>query len=370
MKLKKLLSLLLVLTFLLSIFPDKQVQASSSTILVLIQNWKGDWIAYNDMTVKSPSGAIMVNARKFSDAMEYTFSGAGFLKSFKIMKNQTSYNTYNKDNKAYTWQSSQKSVNKLADYKAYYSDNAEFFCHYKTLGTLCRCKYYGKSALKNYADQGVSTVICYSNKEISGLPDINKVKTVDDLTWVKTFVEFNIKEPLTTDIYGVTFTAPTRFMYPWEVNWDEDKEFAALQAKQDEFKATYENGEKFGSGLDLSSERLTYNYDCFYSSLVYNLYVDNHVDSSFESADDDFYYNIHIARKLYIPVKNILKAICYKISSTPETLYQVILYDHETKAFLSSKEWKQYGDFEITVDYGGDDMIGGYANYSIRMHNR
>ena len=161
------------------------------------------------------------------------------------------------------------------------------------------------------------------------------MQTTCGLKWTDTFISFdNIEEPRTTDILGVTFQAPESYVPSFYItSWEEDPQMAALIPKVMEI--TPKNSL---SNIYAKYDELQYAYNPSYASFQYDFKVRSFGKTS---------YSIVISGSLNEPKKQLLKAVCYMISSTPETLYNVIVHDHNESAFLTSYEEKHFGDFSI-----------------------
>ena len=100
--LKARLGILIILT-LLCIVPTNHVEASSKKYLVLIQNDTNKWTAYNYLTEVTSSGSVMIKAKPFADAMNFSYVENAKKKQYTIKRSKTRYNTYTINSTKYNY---------------------------------------------------------------------------------------------------------------------------------------------------------------------------------------------------------------------------------------------------------------------------
>jgi hypothetical protein len=218
----------------------------------------------------------------------------------------------------------------------------------------------------------VDGVICFSAvKKTKNLPKYNKVYTPYSQLWYKTFENLEVKEPGETELYGVTFTARDHFLEVYETRDGLDgKYFPVYQAMKDkaaEYTKAYREANKVKttvSELQLTvGGNSTFAYDKETNYFLHAILVQS------ETINNEDYYVINISQQFKQTEADLysLKALCYYISSTPETLYNVITYDlfeypvvpgiPGLKNGSVGEEWvgeigREYGDFAICVNEG------------------
>lgn len=349
---RKILSILIIAIMALNIFPDRaSAEAAKSKRLVLIERWDGNWYAYETLADTEAKG-FMIDLQSFASFIGYDYWYTYSNNTVTVAKSKNRSITYKIDKNRYTYQAGSKNnKTKEAKYKTYCEDG-KYYVHAATLGNLCYYKYFeGKDQTGEYGKKGFTSIVCFSDKgKVTRLPDIKKVKNDVGFTWIDTFVQFdNIEEPGKTEIFGLTFNAPESFTNPNLVYWDEDPEMTDIQSK---FK-------------DIVS----------YNSLATMEIEKNYVKCTFNSIYASFYYDLTVTRGMkgfFITIRyslnevkrQMLKALCYKISSTPETLYNVIVYDYTKEAFLPDFDYRYYGDFQICAYISGE-----YATYYVKPAN-
>lgn len=323
------------------------ISAAAKTVkrnkLVLLQRWDGSWHAYESMADANMAG-FMIDIKNFAYFMGYDFWYSYKDNTITISKDKNHYITYKINQKKYSYQSGNKKVNKEAKYKTYLNENNNrYYVHAATLSNICNYKIFeGEAKTGSYGKKGFTHIVCFSGKEkISKLPDIKKVKNDVGFTWIDTFVSFdNIKEPGEAEILGLTFKAPEKFTYGNTFYWETDPEFIDIQKR---FKDIVYNAV---ACMEFDDRKLNSTFDSDRFSFDYDLKA--------HGSGDGFY--IIIKNSLSETKRQVLKAICYKISSTPETLYNVIVHDYNKEAFLSNYDCRYYGDFKISA-YVIDDEI-------------
>lgn len=170
------------------------------------------------------------------------------------------------------------------------------------------------------------------------LPDIKKVKNDAGLTCNDTFVSFDdIKEPGVAEIFGLTFKAPESFVNTKYLYWDNDPEFIDIKSRFNEIVSYNGLATLEFDGLKLKAT---------FNSMSYSFDYDFEASGGGEKNPG---FTIIIEKSLNETKRQLLKAVCYKISSTPETLYNVIVYDYNKEAFLPEYDCRYYGDFIISA---------------------
>lgn len=334
---RKILAIFFIIIMAVNLYPVKTSAKTQSKRLVLIERWDGNWYAYESLAEPDENG-FMIDLKSFAYYMGYDIWYTYADNTVTLAKSKNRFITYKINQKKYTYQAnSNKKTTKEAKYKTY-SDitNTSYYAHATTLGDLCYYKYFeGKDKTGEYGKLGFTSIVCFSDKgKITKLPDIKKVKNDVGFIWKDTFVSFdNIEEPGETEIFGLTFKAPEEFADGRLLNWDKDPEIKDIQSR---FKEIV----KYNSLANIEIE--SYNYlKCCFDALMFSFDYDLKVSGGSGG------FSILISYSLKEEKKQMLKAICYKISSTPETLYNVIVHDYSKEAFLSETDYRYYGDFKI-----------------------
>ncbi len=376
MKLHRFLAMLLAIVLgfggVLSQRPAIAAEKTTKNYLLLVEQTKGDWIAYDNAVHVTANGKAMVPAQLMARALGFLYEEyTKKVTQFSITKTEFNKNTYSEGDKAYVYQSSKsKSTQKKATSAALNRKNI-YYCEVNTLSTLCHVSYFSGDAIKQYKKYGnVDGVYCISNvSKTKSIPNYKKVVTPYSQPWYKTFIDLNKKEPGETELYGVTFKARDRFLQTYETIDDlEGKRFPGYQAMKDKAKEYSEAYRKANKIKD--------------NAIGYQLTVDTNQDFTYEKSTDTYFQAVSIRRERinhedYWSINfsmqfrdneadlNALKALCYFISSTPETLYNVITYDLFTESVLPAVPGirigredenligilgREYGDFIIFVD--------------------
>lgn len=336
---RKILTIFILITMAISFFPvTSEAKIVKNNKLVLIERWDGNWYAYESMIDDKAKG-YMIDLKSFATFMDYDYWYNYSDDTVTIAKSKNRFNTYKINQKKYVYQSSKsKKVNKEAKYKTYYNeDNNRYYVHATTLGNLCNYKYFeGKDKTGKYGKKGFTNIVCFSNKgKITKLPDIKKVKNDVGYTWNDTFVSFDhVKEPVETKIFGLDFKATKSFTNGNLFYWEDDTEFLDIQSR---FKEIVSYNSLANMNFEENKMSSTFNSDMY--SFDHDLVVDGWENT----------FSIKIKYSLNDTKKQLLKAICYKISSTPETLYNVIVYDYTKEAFIPDYDYRYYGDFKISA---------------------
>lgn len=337
---KKFLKIIVALLFLSVIMVPITSSAATPTKynkLVLVETWDGTWKAYD---IEPDVKGFMLDAYSFATHLGFSVWNDSSKDTLTVERSHNRFITYTNNKEKYVYHSSK---NKKSTYTGKYKNyedksTGKYYVHTSSLGKLGYYKYFeGKDKSGKYADYGYSSIFCFSlNNKITKLPNIDKVQTTCGLKWTDTFMTFdNIEEPKSTNILGVTFQAPESFVPPQNnSSWEENPEIASLIPKVMEI--TPRNSL---SNIYAKYEMLQYAYNPSYTSSSYDFIVRSNL------IGDN--YRIVISGSLNDAKKHLLKAACYKISSTPETLYNVIVHDHNESAFLTTYEIKHFGDFSI-----------------------
>lgn len=151
----------------------------------------------------------------------------------------------------------------------------------------------------------------------------------------------DVEETGEAKIFGLTFSAPESFFNPLLMYWKDDPEFQDIQGR---FKQIV----SYNSLANIEFEGRT--MKSTFDALMYSF------DNDLVVIGGTRGYSIRLRYSLKKEKKDLLKAICYKISSTPETLYNVIVYDYAKEAFLPDYDYKYYGDFKISAYVVSDSV--------------
>jgi hypothetical protein len=367
--------ILTVMLVFICLMPAENTWSSAKqekNFLILVEQTKGNWIAYDDLVHFNSEGDAVASAEILSMALGYYYEGHTSSKDyFTIEKTGKERNTYTIGSKKYTYQSGSSKVTKSSSSAAAVKRNNINYCRLETLKTLCDVSYFNGSSIKDYKKyNGIDGIYCLSTAgKISALPKVTKVKTPYYQDWYKTFVDLNVKEPGETKLYGVTFTARDHFLQKYEIaNLGNDK--TALKISMDEKAKEYTKAYQTANNLkpEASGEYqlavigahadMAYNKSLFMSSQA--------ITVNAERINNEDYWVIRVSMELTNKEYdlNSLKALCYFLSSTPETLYKVISYDLFQRSVvpaipgiivgsnhdeLISEIGRQYGDFVIAV---------------------
>lgn len=383
MKSHRLLAFLLAMAVVFGgLLPVKQVSAAetkSKNYLILVEQTKGDWIAYDNIVRVTTAGKAMVPAQLMARALGYLYEDyARKVQQFALAKTEYNKNVYSVGDKNYIYQSGKtKSLKKEATAAAMNSNNV-YYCEVNTLNTLCYVAYFSGNSIKQYKKYGdVDGIYCISTvSKAKSVPEYNKVYTPFSQLWYKTYVDLNVDEPGQTDLYGVNFKARDRFLQSYETSEDTDGKifpvYRAMTNKAKVYTAAYRKANKIkadeigyqltvNTNMNFTYQKATYDY--FQAFSIHNARINN---------EDYWLFNITMQFRDTEADLNSLKALCYFISSTPETLYNVITYDLFTESVLPGVPGvrfgrddenligelsREYGDFEIFVD---ENMATGY----------
>lgn len=334
----RIITILILLIIVLNGTNDtKDVKAATSSnkkYLVLVEQTEGHWIAYDNL-VRISNGKPMVSAEIMARALGYLYeTHTNTSSQFVITKTNNVSNTYTIGKKYYNYQSGKTKTKITTKNSVAVTINNLYYCEPESLGKLCYYSYFNGDAIKSYKKyDDIDGVFCFSAvKKTKALPKYNKVYTPLSQLWYKTFVDLNVKERDSTTIYGVTFPRRNHFLEAYETKEDIDgKRFPVYQAMKDksvEYTEAYrkENNIKVSSNgsFELVVDR---NNTFAYLKETYTFFQAFSVQE--EKINGEYYWMISMTSQ-FQPVEadlNALKAICYFISSTPETLYNVITYD-------------------------------------------
>lgn len=374
---KRLIAILLLLVMFFNCSAHGiNVKAASSAkkYLVLVEQTKGQWIAYDNLVTVS-DGKPMISAEIMARALGYLYKEHTYsTEQFILTKTNNVKLTYTVGKKYYNYQSGKTKTKITTKNKAAVKINNLHYCDPATLGKLCNYSYFSGDAIKPYKKyDNITGIYCFSTvKKTTSLPSYKKVYTPYSQLWYKTFVDLNVKEYDSVELYGVTFPRRDHFLELYETKDDINRksfpEFQAIQDKVKEYTQAYRkvnNIKTTSSGsFELTADR---NSTFAYLKETYTFF---HAFSVIvDSINGEDYWVLSINTQ-FQPVEadlNALKAVCYLISSTPETLYNVITYDlYEfpvvpgipgVEGSNVGDEWigvlaREYGDFAIYVEEG------------------
>ena len=378
MKRNRMIALLIILImFLHNMSYSELAEASTKSnknYLILVEQAEGHWIAYDNLVHVSSDGKPMVSAEMMARALGYLYQEhVNTAKQFVLTKKANVSNTYTIGKKYYTAQSG-KTKTKVETKSIVAVDiNNLYYCEPSTLNKLCYYTFFSGKSIAGYETvAGVDGVLCFSTvKSRKSLPDYKKVMTPYSQLWYKTFVDLNVKEPGKTEIYGVTFTARDHMLESYEIKYGLDKKkspvYQAMQDKALEYTKAYRKANKINTTV--SEYQLTVGG---YSNFGYEKathYFMHAISLNSVRINNEDYWTINVVQNFSDNEAdlNSLKALCYFISSTPETLYNVIVYDLFEFPVVPGipgvengrvgEEWlgvigREYGDFAISVKEG------------------
>lgn len=165
----------LILTSLLMI--PQNVYSESKPSLILIENPIGKWTAYNDMSVTSATGCLMVKISEFCDAIGLDYASANSKNQFTIFLTDKIKNVYSIGKKEYNFYpaSGKKTTKTAKDAASYDKTMKTWLCDANTLSALCFMKVFDTSGTA-YVNTPYYSVLCFSRTgSISKLPDIKKI---------------------------------------------------------------------------------------------------------------------------------------------------------------------------------------------------
>jgi hypothetical protein len=328
------LLLVIVLNSLTHAVNVKAATTSNKKYLILVEQTKGHWIAYDNL-VRIYDGKPMISAEIMARALGYLYeTHTNSTKQFVLTKTNNISNTYTVGRKYYTYQSGKTKQKLTTKNVAAVSINNLYFCEPKSLAKLCNYSYFSGNDIKSYKKySNISGIYCFSTvSKTKTLPKYNKVYTPYSQLWYKTFVDLNVEEKDSVELYGITFPRRENFLEVYQTKEDIDgnrfPEFQAMKDLSVEYTEAYRKANKIkttGNGSfelvvdrNLTFAYLKETYTFFNAFSVYD-----------HKINGEDYWSININTQ-FQPVEadlNALKAVCYFISSTPETLYNVITYD-------------------------------------------
>ncbi len=183
----------------------KEVYADNSNqYLVLVQQKNGSWKAYDNMIEISENHNLMIRAKKISKALGFTYKNTS--KTFVIKRSSAKNNTYDKEERNYTYTNQAVRTKKSAANIAYTSKASNYnLCQVNTLSTLVNYKYF--SSNNTEYDKSYKGIICYSKyqKIPATVPEVK-------LTPTKKPTPTPIPEPATILVEGVEFPVRTNFL--------------------------------------------------------------------------------------------------------------------------------------------------------------
>lgn len=159
-----LLTMVLVVTTVVGVFPSLRAKAATPKYLVLIEDSKGVWRGYKNLAYKASNKGIYVYAKDIAGKLGYTYKGVGKDK-FRISKNKNTYLQFQKGSKNYIYYKMNKSKKQTTTYvPQLYSKKYAIYA--KTLSSLCFYSYKSASSIQDdtYKKAGYEGVVCYSLK--------------------------------------------------------------------------------------------------------------------------------------------------------------------------------------------------------------
>lgn len=378
MKRNRIIALLIMLTMLMHnmSFTDLAEASTKSDkkYLILVEQTGGNWIAYDNLAILSSENKPMVSAEMMARALGYLYEEhTNTAKQFILTKTTNVSNTYTIGKKYYNNKSGKTKTKIETKGTAAIDIDNLYYCEASTLGKLCNYTYFSKEAIKDYKKvAGVDGVLCFSTvKNTKSLPNYKKVVTPYSQLWYKTFVDLKVGESGKTELYGVTFTARDHMLESYEIKDDLDgKSFPVYQAMRDkaiEYTTAYRKANKINTTV--SEYQLTVGgYSAFRYDKTTHYYM-HAISLNSITINNEEYWTISVVQHFSDNEAdlNSLKALCYFISSTPETLYNVIVYDLFEYPVVPGipgvrhgrvgEEWlsvigKEYGNFTISVMEG------------------
>ncbi len=379
MRSKRFLSFLLAFTIaIVNLIPVNFAQGASKktkNYLILVEQTAGHWVAYDNLVRLTPDGNLMVPAELLAMALGYLYQeNTTSVETVTISKTTSVKNTYTIGKKDYTYQNGKSKIVKKTASVAATKYNDLFYCHLSTLMTLSHVSYFSGDSIAKYKEYGdVDGVYCFSNvKKASSVPNYNKVYTPYSQLWYKTFVNLNKKELDQTTLYGVTFYTRDHFLQSYEIGRDMNDNPSVLNKAMDEKAMEYTKAYRDANKITTDAwwDRLDVSTDGKFS---YTKHTFPMLKADPIKINNTEYWKIEVFVNLTDKEQdlNTLKALCYFISSTPETLYNVITYDlftrpvvpgipgikHNSQYYwtdLKRQNWigvigRQFGDFVISV---------------------
>lgn len=372
--LQKIIVGLLIVVFLLSIFPYRTQTADASTsaadnYLVVLRDWDNNYTGYTNLIEKSPKGNLMIKAKMlpiicddfnfYANYDDDTFT----LMFWEMGLNEKYYNVYtlNKNKLTYNYESDGKLVKNVqytSTYKAYKSKKSGFnLIHVTSINNFPNKGYHYFPATGEYKKKGYRGVIFYDDFE-KRLPAYGKLAKVVDLT--KAIKHENntishdssiIPEGVPTTKYkGVTIYGVSEFIGPCDIN-------------------EYRWG-NYADDLDLLKEAIDAEGD-----ILHTIYIEagriqyTHIGAGApaieliqDSQNNQYKLNIYVrldGSDLAKGNAEIVRMLCYKISSKPEKLFKAIYDSWETDNThkINTDSYVTIGDAKVKYQKGGTYLI-------------
>jgi hypothetical protein len=356
---------------------------SDKKYLILVEQTVGHWIAYDNLAILSSENKPMVSAEMMARALGYLYEEhTNTVKQFVLTKTTNVGNTYTIGKKYYTNKSGKAKTKIETKGPAAIDINNLYYCEASSLGKLCNYTYFSKDSIKDYTKvAGVDGVLCFSTvKNTKSLPNYKKVVTPYSQLWYKTFVDLKVGEPGKTELYGVTFTARDHLLESYEIKDDLDGKrspvYQAMKDKALEYTTAYRKANNINTTI--SEYQLTVGGYCAFAYEKETHYFMHAISLNSITINNEDYWTINVVQHFGDNEAdlNSLKALCYFISNTPETLYNVIVYDLFEYPVVPGipgvrygrvgEKWlsvigREYGDFTISVkeDLSVDALSGG-----------
>lgn len=160
-----------------------QVYGSAKKYGIFIGDKNGNYKLYNNLTILSPKGNVMVKASAISAKLKLTYKYDSKNKKLTI-KNVTNGKSliFTRNSKTYLYYSSKykKGKKETSSYKFYYDKTAKCnVIHMAALKYLTNYNYYSSTKAKQYAEIGYTGGVIFYNryKSINYLPPINTKET-------------------------------------------------------------------------------------------------------------------------------------------------------------------------------------------------
>lgn len=375
----KIITILLLLVMVLSSSThgvNVNAATSNKKYLVLVEQTKGHWIAYDNL-VRVFDGKPMISAEIMARALGYLYEEHTYSTEQVILTKANNVKlTYTVGKKYYTYQNGKTKTKVTTKNKAAVKINNLHYCEPASLGKLCYYSYFSGDAIKSYKKYSdIAGIYCFSTvKKPTSLPKYNKVYTPYSQLWYKTHVDLNVKEYDSVELYGVTFPRRDHFLELYETRDDINRksfpEFQAIQDKVKEYTEAYRKANNIKTSSNGSFELTADRNSTFaYLKETHTFFHAFSVVDDTINGEDYWVLNMNTQFQPVEADLNALKAVCYLISSTPETLYNVITYDLYEFPIVPGipglegsnvgDEWigvisREYGDFAIYIEEGLD----------------
>lgn len=341
--LKKITVLLLTLIACISLINFNKNEAcasNASQYLVLVQQKDGNWKEYKNIIEKSSTGDLMIKTKSISKALGFSYKNNSN-GTFVIKRSSTSYNTYTKNSKEFTYTNGSMITKKSASNMAYTSKTSKYnLCQVSSLNTLVNFKYFNSVNTKDYPSY--SGVICYS--KYNTIPTSVPTSTPEPTTQPTPTPE---PEPTTIIIEGVEFTVRDNFLSLDEAGSDwggTSSTWAKLEQAVDG---------KILDTTDLSIGINTIEYSNIGAGCD-GVYL----------TQTSYGYKLSISVKLggsVIADQNaaIVKAMVVTISSKPSSVYTAIFESFTTDDThgINEDNYVKIGDCKVKVEIKDGDVI-------------